>query len=61
MGVGGNQVRDLEARWQTDVLGLASDWASVLIGINDVCVSSILPCKRRSTYRPRNTSAAMSA
>ena len=36
MGVGGNQVRDLEARWQTDVLDLAPDWVSVLIGINDV-------------------------
>ena len=36
MGVSGNQVRDLEARWQTDVLDLAPDWVSVLIGINDV-------------------------
>lgn len=36
MGISGNQVRDLEARWQTDVLDLAPDWVSVLIGINDV-------------------------
>ena len=36
MGIGGNQVRDLKARWQTDVLDLAPDWVSVLIGINDV-------------------------
>lgn len=36
MGVSGNQVRDLEARWQTDVLDLAPNWVSVLIGINDV-------------------------
>lgn len=36
MGVSGNQVRDLDARWQSDVLDLAPDWVSVLIGINDV-------------------------
>ncbi|MBQ8088200.1 MAG: SGNH/GDSL hydrolase family protein [Clostridia bacterium] len=36
MGIGGNQVRDLDARWQTDVLDLRPDWVSVLIGINDV-------------------------
>ena len=36
MGIGGNQVRDLDARWQTDVLDRKPDWVSVLIGINDV-------------------------
>ena len=36
MGIGGNQVRHLDARWQTDVLDLNPDWVSVLIGINDV-------------------------
>jgi lysophospholipase L1-like esterase len=36
MGIGGNTVRDLEARWQTDVLALRPDWLSVMIGINDV-------------------------
>lgn len=36
MGIGGNQVRDLDARWQTDVLDHKPDWVSVLIGINDV-------------------------
>ena len=36
MGIGGNQVRDLEARWQTDVMDQHPDWVSVLIGINDV-------------------------
>lgn len=36
MGIGGNQVRDLEARWQTDVMDQRPDWVSVLIGINDV-------------------------
>jgi NAD+ synthase (glutamine-hydrolysing) len=36
MGVSGNRVRDLKARWKTDVLNLKPDWVSVLIGINDV-------------------------
>jgi len=36
MGVGGNTVRDLEARWSKHVLALHPDWLSVLIGINDV-------------------------
>lgn len=36
MGISGNTVRDLKARWQTDVLELKPDWLSVMIGINDV-------------------------
>lgn len=36
MGTGGNRVRDLKARWQTDVFDQKPDWVSVLIGINDV-------------------------
>ena len=36
MGISGNQVRDLDARWQTDVMDHHPDWVSVLIGINDV-------------------------
>ena len=36
MGTSGNTVRDLQARWQTDVLDLKPDWLSVMIGINDV-------------------------
>ena len=36
MGVSGNQVRDLAARWETDVMALRPNWVSVLIGINDV-------------------------
>jgi len=36
MGLDGNQVRDLAARWQTDVLDLKPDWVTVHIGINDV-------------------------
>jgi lysophospholipase L1-like esterase len=36
VGSSGNNVRDLKARWQTDVLDLQPDWLSVMIGINDV-------------------------
>ena len=36
MGIGGNTVRDLDARWQTDVLDQRPDWLSIMIGINDV-------------------------
>lgn len=36
MGTSGNTVRDLQARWQRDVLDLKPDWVSVMIGINDV-------------------------
>lgn len=36
MGTSGNTVRDLKARWQTDVLDLQPDWLSIMIGINDV-------------------------
>lgn len=36
MGSGGNTVRDLKTRWQTDVLDLKPDWLSLMIGINDV-------------------------
>ena len=36
MGVNGNTIRDLAARWKTDVLDLHPDYVTVLIGINDV-------------------------
>ena len=36
MGISGNTVRDLAARWETDVLALKPDWLTVMIGINDV-------------------------
>lgn len=35
-GVPGDTVRELKARWQSDVLDLKPDWLSVCIGINDV-------------------------
>jgi lysophospholipase L1-like esterase len=36
MGTSGHTVRDLKDRWQTDVIDLAPDWLSIMIGINDV-------------------------
>ncbi|OPG09044.1 GDSL family lipase [Streptomyces sp. GKU 895] len=35
-GIAGDKVRDLEARWQTDVLDVRPDVVSILVGINDV-------------------------
>lgn len=36
MGTSGDQVRNLLARWSTDVLAQKPDWVSIMIGINDV-------------------------
>jgi lysophospholipase L1-like esterase len=36
MGISGNTVRDLAARWDKDVIALEPDWLAVMIGINDV-------------------------
>jgi len=36
MGINGDTIMDLDARWQRDVLRLGPDWLSVMIGINDV-------------------------
>ena len=35
-GIGGDTIRHLKARWQTDVLDLAPDYLSIKIGVNDV-------------------------
>lgn len=35
-GTSGHTVRDLAARWQTDVIDMQPDWLAVMIGINDV-------------------------
>jgi lysophospholipase L1-like esterase len=36
MGISGNTVRDLAARWDADVIALEPEWLCVMIGINDV-------------------------
>jgi lysophospholipase L1-like esterase len=43
VGNGGNTVRDLKPRWQTDVLDQKPDCLSVMIGINDVWRQFDLP------------------
>ena len=43
MGVSGNTVPDLKARWQTDALDLKPDWLSIMIGVNDVWRQFDLP------------------
>lgn len=41
-GIGGNTVKDLQNRWDDDVLRHRPDWLSIKIGINDVhrCMNS---------------------
>lgn len=34
-GIGGNTIRDLDARWDADCLELKPTWLSILVGIND--------------------------
>ncbi len=36
VGTSGNTVRDLQGRWDRDVIALKPDWLSINIGINDV-------------------------
>jgi lysophospholipase L1-like esterase len=43
MGASGNTVRDLAARWKTDVTDQRPDWVAVCIGINDVWRQFDLP------------------
>ncbi|MCX8082409.1 MAG: SGNH/GDSL hydrolase family protein [bacterium] len=35
-GISGNSVRDLQTRWEDDVIHNKPDWLSILIGINDI-------------------------
>ena len=51
-GIGGNTVRDLESRWQTDVLDLKPQMVSVMIGINDVWRQFDSPLSRESHVGP---------
>lgn len=43
VGTGGNTVRALADRWQSDVIDLKPDWLSVMIGTNDVWRQFDLP------------------
>jgi len=35
-GISGDTIRDLENRWERDVLAESPDWLSIMIGINDI-------------------------
>lgn len=48
MGNGGNTVRELKARWNSDVLDLKPDWVSLMIGINDVWRQFDLPRQKET-------------
>jgi len=50
MGCSGNQVHDLQQRWQSDVIDLKPDWLSIMIGINDVWRQFDLPRQPESHY-----------
>lgn len=52
VGISGNTVRDLQARWQTDVLDLKPDWVSVMIGVNDVWRQFDLPRQPELAVEP---------
>lgn len=52
MGVSGNTVRDLKARWQKDVIDLKPDWVSVMIGVNDVWRQFDVPQMPGSAVQP---------
>lgn len=53
MGISGNTVRDLKARWQTDVIDLKPDWLSIMIGVNDVWRQYDLPRQKEIHVSPR--------
>ncbi len=52
MGISGNTSKDLEARWQTDLMDLNPDWVSILIGINDVWQKTDYPDQKQLHISP---------
>ena len=59
MGVSGNTVRDLKARWKEDVLDLKPDWVSVMIGVNDVWRQFDVPQLPESAVQPEEYRATL--
>jgi lysophospholipase L1-like esterase len=55
----GNTVRDLAARWQTDVMDLKPDWLSVMIGINDVWRQFDCPLQKEIQVPPDEYTATL--
>ncbi|MFT3787028.1 MAG: SGNH/GDSL hydrolase family protein [Tepidisphaeraceae bacterium] len=60
VGNSGNTVRDLKARWQTDVIDLAPDWLSIMIGINDVWRQFDSPRQKEMHVLPAEYEATLS-
>ncbi len=48
VGTSGHNVKNLEERWQRDVVDLKPDWVSVMIGINDVWRQFDLPLMKEA-------------
>ncbi len=59
VGTSGNTVRDLKARWDTDVIALKPDWVSIMIGINDVWRQFDSPLRREELVLPREYRATL--
>src|SRR5262249_10275480 len=59
MGVSGNTVRDLKARWLTDVLDQKPDWLSIMIGINDVWRQFDIPLQKEAHVLPDEYEATL--
>lgn len=59
MGTSGHTVRDLAARWQTDVLDLKPDWVSIMIGVNDVWRQFDLPRQPERAVPPEAYAAEL--
>ena len=59
LGTSGDTVRDLRARWQTDVLDLRPDWVSVMIGVNDVWRQFDLPRQPERAVSPEDYAAGL--
>ena len=54
-GNSGNTVRDLETRWQDDVLDLSPDWVSIMIGVNDYWHTVAFGSKYKGTVESYGT------
>src|SRR5262249_46898033 len=57
--IAGNTVRDLKARWQTDVLDLKPDWVSMMIGANDVWRQFDRPLQKEIHVLPEEYTATL--
>ncbi|MBI4879195.1 MAG: SGNH/GDSL hydrolase family protein [Planctomycetes bacterium] len=47
-GVGGETIRDLERRWERDVLAARPDWLFIMIGVNDVLYAHLPGLRERA-------------